>query len=141
MRIIRAFKNNWKYNYWTKFSFLRIDKADVENAIDLLNSSKVGTFKSNATKCQHVLQVNWLNVLFMSSMRFRVNPHSIVAWMSRNSLLEMQGTPCLKVQGTPCSQHSSIICPVWLNSWVFVYELSGCRFPSSCSSLRLYGLI
>ena len=34
------------------------------------------------------------------------------------------------------SQHSSIIWPVWLNGWVFVYELSGCGFESSCSSLK-----
>ena len=33
------------------------------------------------------------------------------------------------------SQHSAIIWPVWLNSCVFVYELSGCRFESSCSHL------
>ena len=33
------------------------------------------------------------------------------------------------------SQHSSIIWPVWLNGWVFVYELSGCGFKSSCSHL------
>ena len=31
---------------------------------------------------------NPLYVLIMSRTRFRVNPHSIVAWMSRNSLLE-----------------------------------------------------
>ena len=30
------------------------------------------------------------------------------------------------------SQHSSIIWPVWLNGWVFVYELSGCGFESRC---------
>ena len=30
----------------------------------------------------------WLYVLVMSRTRFRVNPHSIVAWMSGNSLLE-----------------------------------------------------
>ena len=34
------------------------------------------------------------------------------------------------------SQHSSIIWPVWLNGWVFVYELSGCRFESSWSHLN-----
>ena len=33
------------------------------------------------------------------------------------------------------SQHSSIIWPVWLNGWVFVYELSDCGFESSCSHL------
>ena len=30
------------------------------------------------------------------------------------------------------SQHNSIIWLVWLNGWVFVYELSGCGFESSC---------
>ena len=34
------------------------------------------------------------------------------------------------------SQHSSIIWPAWLNGWVFVYELSGCGFESSCSHWR-----
>ena len=34
------------------------------------------------------------------------------------------------------SEHSSIIWPVWLNGWVFVYELSGCGFESSCSHLN-----
>ena len=34
------------------------------------------------------------------------------------------------------SQHSSIIWPVWLNCWVFVYELSGCGFESRCSHLK-----
>ena len=33
------------------------------------------------------------------------------------------------------SQLSSIIWPVWLNGWVFVYELSGCGFESHCSHL------
>ena len=36
--------------------------------------------------CQ--IEANWLYVLIMSRKRFRVNPHSIVARMSRNSLLE-----------------------------------------------------
>ena len=31
------------------------------------------------------------------------------------------------------SQHSSIVWLVWLNGWVFAYELSGCGFKSSCS--------
>ena len=26
--------------------------------------------------------------------------------------------------------------PVWLNGWVFVYELSGCGFESRCSRLN-----
>ena len=36
------------------------------------------------------------------------------------------------------SQHSSIIWPVWLNGWVFVYELSGCVFESGCSHLKIF---
>ena len=32
-------------------------------------------------------------------------------------------------------QHSSIIWPVWLNDWVFVYKLSSCGFESRCSHL------
>ena len=30
-----------------------------------------------------------------------------------------------------------VLWPVWLNGWVFVYELSGCGFESSCSLLCL----
>ena len=32
--------------------------------------------------------IGWLYVLMMSRTHFRMNLHSIVAWMSRNSLLE-----------------------------------------------------
>ena len=34
------------------------------------------------------------------------------------------------------SKHSSIIRPVWLINWVFIYELSGCGFESSCRHLN-----
>ena len=34
------------------------------------------------------------------------------------------------------SQLSSIICPVWLNVWVVLSELSGCGFECSCSHLK-----
>ena len=34
------------------------------------------------------------------------------------------------------SKHSSIIWPVWPNGLVFVDELSGSRFESSCSHLN-----
>ena len=30
------------------------------------------------------------------------------------------------------SQHSSIIWPVWLNGWMFMYKLSGCGFKLRC---------
>ena len=40
------------------------------------------------TSIFYTTDVYWLYVLAMSRTRFRVNPHSIVAWMTRNSLLE-----------------------------------------------------
>ena len=36
------------------------------------------------------------------------------------------------------SQHSFIIRPVWLNGWVFLYELSSCGFESRCSRLNIF---
>ena len=35
-------------------------------------------------------------------------------------------------------QHRSIIWPVWLIGWVFVYELSGCGIESSCSHIYTF---
>ena len=40
----------------------------------------------------------WLYVLVMSRTRFRVNPHSIAAWMSRNSLFEAARSVCLRTK-------------------------------------------
>ena len=34
------------------------------------------------------------------------------------------------------THNSSIIWPVWLNGWLFVYELNGSGFESSCSHLN-----
>ena len=65
--------------------------------------------------CLEYLSVRcvWLCVFIMSRTPFRVNPHFKVAWMLRNVWL------------------------VWLNCWVFVYELRGFGFESSCSHLNL----
>ena len=35
------------------------------------------------------------------------------------------------------SQYSLIIWPIWVNGWVFIYELSGCGFRSRCCHLKL----
>ena len=117
-------------------------------------------------ECSEDLPVRciWLYVLVMSHTRLRVNPQSIVAWMSRNFLLEADaksevlsdcnwtfrqlecGFTLKRVRDVirtysqmhrtdKYSQHSSVIWPVWLNGWVFVYELSACGFESSCSHL------
>ena len=94
----------------------------------------------------------WLYVLIMSRMCFRVNPHFIVAWMSRNFLLEAGTIECEFTLKRVCDmirtysqmhcadkhwQHRSIIWLVWLNGLVFFYELSGCGFGSTCSQLNL----
>ena len=63
--------------------------------------------------------------------------HSIVAWMSRNFLLETGAKSEVSVTATGLeprttffvNEHSAI----WPNGWVFVYELSGSGFESSCS--------
>ena len=60
----------------------------------ILRQGEEGVKKSNSHwdslnvwKYGHQLSV-WLYVPIMSRRRFRVNPHSIIAWMSRNPLLE-----------------------------------------------------
>ena len=44
--------------------------------------------KEKGVSCFCLHRLIWLYVVVMSRARFRVNPHSIVAWISRNSLLE-----------------------------------------------------
>ena len=62
----------------------------------------------------------------MSRTRFRVNPHSIVALMSRNSLLKAGAKSEVKFDMS-----------VWSNDGVFVYELNGSAFEFSCSHLNM----
>ena len=61
----------------------------------------------------------------MSRTRFSLNPYP------RNLKFKW-----LQLDSNP-QPLSSIIWPVWQNSWVFVYEISGCRFESSCSHLNI----
>ena len=59
-----------------------------------------------------------LYVLIISSTRFRLNPHSIVAWMSRNSLHDIWGlSDC---NGTQTQKH--IVQRLTLNSSIFIEE-------------------
>ena len=89
--------------------------------------------------CEHLSERwIWLYVLVMSRTHFRVNPHSIFAWMSRNSLLktgatsDMTRTYSQMHRTDKYSRQSSIISSVSPNGWVFVYEPSGCGFEFSC---------
>ena len=66
----------------------------------------------------------WLYVLIMSRTRFRVNLHSLVAWMSRNFLLERGTISEVWVTATGLeptttyfvNEHSTIW-PNWTNDW------------------------
>ena len=96
-------------------------------AINELMYSRLIVFRWKIFKWP-LLPITWrrfhrLYVLIKTRTRFRVNLHSIVVWMSRNSLLKT----------------GSIFGPVWLNGWVFVNELNGCGFESHCSHLRFHG--
>ena len=86
----------------------------------------------------------WLYIVIMSCTCFRVNPHSIVAWTSTiecgftlKRVCGMIRTYTQMHRTDKYSQHSSIIWPVWLNGWVFLYELRGWGFESSCSHVNI----
>ena len=89
----------------------------------------------------------WLYVIIMSCTSFRVNPHSIVCLNVKNILARsrryIRSLRDININEIKYSQHSSLIWPVWLNGWVFVYELNGCGFKSRyCHILvGLYGFI
>ena len=84
-----------------------------------MNLSKV-----QITSCNNfVLSWNslfWLYVLIMSRTHFTVNPHSIFAWMSRNSLLET-------------------IWPNWPNDWAVLW-IRICTVHLTVCSYVLYVL-
>ena len=137
--------------------------------------------------CCEYLSVWCIDCVFLSyhniTYMFRVNRYSIIAWMSRNSLLETsailnfrwlqwESNPdrldpqqalnylvklakwlncvvgniwkvhwlCIFIvpnahynECTYYTQHAIItLWSVWVNSWLFIYKLSGCRFQSRC---------
>ena len=65
-----------------------------------------------------------------------------IPWHSSNNRVKIHSkNACVMIKTTlmhytdKYSQHSSIIWPVWINSWIFVYELSACGFGSCYSYL------
>ena len=70
-------------------------------------------------------------------MEIWANIRTIVCRSTLKRLHDMIRTYCHMHCTDKYSQHSSIIWPVWLNGWVFVYELSDCGFESNCSHLNL----
>ena len=61
----------------------------IVSSLPQYSVSKKNKVKGKRNRCnmQYLRQIR-LYVLVMSHRRFRVNPHTIVAWVSRNSLLE-----------------------------------------------------
>ena len=64
--------------------------------------------------------------------------HVTYTFQSESTLKRVRGMIriCSQMHRTDkYSKHSPNIWPVWLNGWVFLYELSGCEFASHCSHL------
>ena len=77
-------------------------------------------------ECSVCLWTKWLWVPWHSG-NYRVWIHSEITMIQTYSQIQ---------RTDKYSQQISIICPVWLNGWVFIYELGGCGFESSCRHLN-----
>ena len=83
----------------------------------------------------------WLDILVMSRTPFRVNADSIVAWISRNSLLQAHVKYEIKVTAiglelriTWLVKESSTIRPIWPNDWAVFWVLICIVYLNVCSS-------
>ena len=92
--------------------------------------------------CSEYLSVQciWLNVLVMSLTDFRVNPHSVFAWMSRNSLLEADAKSVVLVTVTGLEPKTTwfvnehwTIWWNWPNDWAVFWVLSRMVQLNVCS--------
>ena len=80
-----------------------------------------------------------LYVIIMSRTSFKVNLHSIVC-LNLKELLARSRRHIWSLSDSksnaPCRQlfitQLNHLRPVWLNGWVFVYQLSGCGLESRC---------
>ena len=86
-----------------------------------------------------------LHVITISRTRFRVNPHAIVCLnvkehLARSRRLFWNSNDSNQIQTLNhlvrkrTLNHLAKL--IWLNGWVFVNELSGCRFKSRCCHLK-----
>ena len=96
------------------------NKTDCSN--NITSNEKKTELDSNFLSNLRVKNMNMLlYVLIMSRTHFRLNLHSIVAWMLRNSFLKagvISGS-LSDYNGTQTYNHWS----VWLNGSVFLYEI------------------
>ena len=93
----------------------------------------------------------WLYVLIVSRTGFRVNPHSIFASMSRNSLLQTGAISEVKVTATGIEPSTTHLVYKWtLNhltkvtkwlSWVAKNQFNICSLKSSVTNWRHWKLL
>ena len=77
---------NWRGNSYNSYILQKLSQKLQSYLTLSLGSSKKIKKIHKAIKKQISLRNSY--ALIMSRTRFRVDPHSIVAWMSRNTLLE-----------------------------------------------------
>ena len=73
------------------------------------------------------IQILWIHTLHSSDIEYG---------FTLKGVCDMTSTYSQMHRTDNYSEHSSIIWPVWLNSWVLVHELSGSGFKSSCRHLN-----
>ena len=151
--IVINFEASYLDFLYNSLSILSLDFLNFWKSLSLAYSFSK-TSLSNHFWVFHFIRYVIVNnmILHIDNTRFRVNLHSIIAWISRNSLLETDAISEFQVIATihfetrtdmiitysqiyridKYCQHSSIIWSVWLNGWVFVYKLSGYGFESRC---------
>ena len=81
-----------------------------------------------------------LSVIIMSRKSFRVNPHPLV-FLNVKELLARSSRHIWSLSGSNVIRTYNHLVhkrPIWLNGWVFVYELPGCGFESRCCHLCSY---
>ena len=112
-----------------------------------MNTQPFGKTAQKIQLCSEYLYVRCilLYLFFMSRTRFRVNPHSIFALMSRNSLLEA-GAKCegevtatwLEPTTTLFLNEHSTIWSKWPNNWAVFWVLICTVHLTECSCHVMY---
>ena len=84
--------------------------------------------------------IKWLCVrILLQSLKLQISRlfrATIECRFTLKGVFDMVRTYSQMHRGDKYSQHSLSIWPVWLNVWVFVYELCGFEFKSRCSHLN-----
>ena len=124
---------------WTRTHNYLVHKRTLNHLAKLARwlSCVVSIYLYSAFDCMflscHVRVSEWIHT---SSKEFLDIQANIESGFTLKRVRDMTRTYSQMHRTDKYSQPSSIIWPVWLKSWVFVYELSGCGFESSCSHLN-----